>query len=97
MSLILGKIPNFNYLSQQGFNFPFVQMYQTLSKSIRAGDYSKFKQVIDSNYHYLKDKNLLLLMNKAEILILRNLIKKVWIVLDKPSTMNYLNIPIEGL
>ena len=38
-------------------------MYQTLSKSIRAGDYSKFKQVIDSNYHYLKDKNLLLLMN----------------------------------
>ena len=96
VSLILGKIPNFNYLSQQGFNFPFVQMYQTLSKSIRAGDYSKFKQVIDSNYHYLKDKNLLLLMNKAEILILRNLIKKVWIVLDKPSTMNYLNIPIEG-
>ena len=52
-------------------------MYQTLSKSIRAGDYSKFKQVIDSNYHYLKDKNLLLLMNKVEILILRNLIKKV--------------------
>ena len=71
-------------------------MYQTLSKSIRAGDYSKFKQIIDSNYHYLKDKNLLLLMNKVEILILRNLIKKVWIVLDKPSTMNYLNIPIEG-
>ena len=35
-------------------------------------------------------------MNKMEILLLRNLIKKIWIILNKPTTMNYLIIPIEG-
>ncbi|CAX45470.1 Nuclear pore-associated, member of a complex involved in transcription and mRNA export, putative [Candida dubliniensis CD36] len=117
ISLIVGKIPNFNYLSENGFdddsnnsnnnnnnnnnnNFPFIKMYQCLSKTIITGNYLEFKQLINcnsKNYHYLKDKNLLLLlMNKMEILLLRNLIKKIWIILNKPTTMNYLIIPIEG-
>lgn len=96
ISLVIGLKPNFNYLKNQGLNFEYFEIYQQISQVIKNGDFQSFKKLIDQNSQYLKNKNLLLLMNKLDILIYRNLVKKVWLLLDKPTSLDYTRIPIEG-
>ncbi|EMG49524.1 hypothetical protein G210_5683 [Candida maltosa Xu316] len=96
ISLVIGKKPNFNYLSSRGLNLEIFNLYSQIFQVVKSGDYKSFKQIVDQNYQYLKDKNLLLIMNKLEIVILRNLVKNVWVILGKLSSFNYTVIPIEG-
>lgn len=94
ISLIIGIKPNFNYLMSKGLNFEFFGLYQQIAQVVKTGDYQSFKRIINENSQYLKDKNLLLLMNKLDILVYRNLVKKVWLLLNKPASLDYTRIPI---
>ncbi|RCK63236.1 Nuclear mRNA export protein THP1 [Candida viswanathii] len=96
VSLIIGVKPNFAYLRSRGLDFEFFGIYEQIAYAVKTGDFMTFKQVVQQNYQYLKDKNLLLLMNKLDILVLRNLVKKVWLLLDKPASLDYTRIPVAG-
>lgn len=101
ISLVIGKTPNFISLKQSQRNnqyvVDFLTMYEEMSKAIRPGDYALFKSIVEKNHHYLKSKNLLLLMNKMEILIYRNLVKNCWKILGRQTTMPYNLVPIQDI
>jgi hypothetical protein len=93
VSLVLGKNPNFNYISQ---TFPisnetqFVNIYHHLQIHIKAGNINQYFEVINQHQEYLKQKNVLLMLsNKSKILLLRNLVKKIWIIRGRPSSLYY--------
>lgn len=101
ISLVIGKTPNFIALKQSQRNnqyvVNFLSMYEEMSKAIRPGDYALFKSVVEKNHRYLKSKNLLLLTNKMEILIYRNLVKNCWKILGRQTTMPYNLVPIQDI
>lgn len=88
ISLALGKIPNFKYI-RQICNETWLNFYDVLSQQIKSGDVSLFDEAIEQNYQYLKDKNVLLLMNKVRLVITRNLVKNIWKILGKPNNLDY--------
>ena len=98
ISLVIGKTPNFAVLKQSQRNNQYVMglitMYEEMYQAIRPGDYASFKAIVEKNHHYLKSKNLLLLMNKMEILIYRNLVKNCWKILGRQSTMSFNLVPV---
>ncbi|KAG2736080.1 hypothetical protein G9P44_000170 [Scheffersomyces stipitis] len=94
LSLIIGKVPNFQYISQVYYQHtpppPFFNIYMRLSAAIKSGNFLLFNDVVVENYQYLQDANvLLLLINKSKVIILRNLIKLAWIRLGRPSSLDY--------
>ncbi|CCG20996.1 hypothetical protein CORT_0A06090 [Candida orthopsilosis Co 90-125] len=101
ISLVIGKTPNFIALKQSQRNnqyvVNFLSMYEEMSKAIRPGDYALFKSIVEKNHRYLKSKNLLLLTNKMEILIYRNLVKNCWKILGRQTTMPYNLVPIQDI
>ncbi|EGW31020.1 uncharacterized protein SPAPADRAFT_62915 [Spathaspora passalidarum NRRL Y-27907] len=98
VSLIIGKVPNFAYVRQL---LPpkdqwWMEMYYQMSLLIRLGDIHGCLRLIESNHEYLKSNNILLLLqNKLQILMMRNSIKQKWIMLNKPSTLDYDSIKLE--
>ena len=100
VSLVLGKNPNFNYISQ---TFPlsnqaeFVKIYHQLHTQIKSGNIEQYFEVVNQHQQYLKQRNVLLMLsNKSKILLLRNLVKKIWIIRGRPSSLDYDDI-IAGL
>ncbi|KAK6459484.1 uncharacterized protein RJT20DRAFT_16641 [Scheffersomyces xylosifermentans] len=94
ISLIIGKIPNFDYINQvyyRGVPPPaFLPLYAHLSANIKSGNFKSFNDTVVANYQYLKENNmLLLLVNKSKVIILRNLVKKVWINTGRPTNLDY--------
>lgn len=90
ISLVIGKTPNFAAFKK----YDFINMYEEMSRSIQPGDLATFRSLVAKYYHYLKSKSLLLLMNKMEILIYRNLIKNCWKILGRQTTLPYNLVPI---
>merc|ERR1712080_33771 len=74
--------------------YDFINMYEEMSRSIQPGDLATFRSLVAKYHHYLKSKSLLLLMNKMEILIYRNLIKNCWKILGRQTTLPYNLVPI---
>ncbi|ODV76688.1 uncharacterized protein CANTADRAFT_24263 [Suhomyces tanzawaensis NRRL Y-17324] len=88
--LVIGKVPNFNYIHQISGPSPIVQMYSKLSHHMGVGNFQGFNTVLLENYTYLKENNLLLLLaNKSKVLILRNLVKKVWKLMGCPTNLDF--------
>lgn len=92
ISILIGKKPNFKYIKSVYLTqIPkFIIIYQQLFNAINSGNYAQLNKLIKMNFQYLKDLNLLItIQNKAAILVVRNLFKKVWILSGKPLTLNY--------
>lgn len=92
ISILIGKKPNFKYIKSVYLTqLPkFIIIYQQLFNSIHNGNYSQLNKVINMNFQYFKELNLLItIQNKAPILVVRNLFKKVWNILGRPLTLNY--------
>ncbi|RLV93382.1 Nuclear mRNA export protein THP1 [Spathaspora sp. JA1] len=98
ISLIIGKIPNFNYIKQAlaEEDQSWINMYYQLSILVRLGDLPGCLELINNHQQYLKSNNLLLLLeNKLQILIMRNSIKQKWIMLNKPNILDYDSIKLD--
>lgn len=100
VSLSVGKKPNFAYIYSKIYRdlslLPrFFELYISLTKAIDLGSFLMFAQVVHENYVYLKDMNvLLLLVNKCKIIILRNIIKKLWNISQKPYYLDFDSVKI---
>ncbi|KAI5960214.1 uncharacterized protein KGF55_004937 [Candida pseudojiufengensis] len=98
ISLIVGKRPDFTYLRSKYGNelsmLEFLNLFAQVSNAVKVGDYNTFKKLINENYKYLKNKGILLIMNKIDILILRNLSYKVWSIQGKQQNLNINLVPI---
>ena len=99
VAILMGKRPNFSYIQNHYYNHTqgqpapqFLRTYHSLYQCIRLGDYSSFTSLISQPdiFNSLKRDNLLILIGqKSLIILIRNLIKRVWIMLDKPLRLNY--------
>ncbi|EDK42384.1 conserved hypothetical protein [Lodderomyces elongisporus NRRL YB-4239] len=100
ISLVLGKKPNFATFHRlqngNGYAVQILSIYEQLFRATAKGDYVSFKLVLNNHRDYLKDKNLLLLLNGAEILIFRNYLKRIWKFMNCPSSLDTKIIPITG-
>lgn len=86
--LVIGKMPNFNYVKQI-CNQSWVLLYERLAGYMKSGDLALFELEVQQNYQYFKDQNVLLLMTKARVVVIRNLVKHVWKILGRVSNLDY--------
>ena len=94
VGIVVGKCPNFAFITQTYFpngNVPtYMHTYQSISKAVRGGNFQIFSLCIHQQRQYLKDASILLMLkNKSKVIILRNLIQKVWLYSGKPSNLDY--------
>lgn len=98
ISLVIGKNPNFSYIKSlfPSNNLPnFINIYENLFKNLKIGNFNQYFTIINQNQDYLKQLNVLLLLtNKSKVLIIRNLIRKLWILQGKPTVLNYDSIAL---
>lgn len=88
ISMIIGRIPKFDVLIQTFYSNllkvpSYFRLYQQIMHAIQLGDFSKFNMLLSQpdNYEFLKDLNILIpISSKGNLLVLRNLVKRVWII-----------------
>ncbi|KAI3402775.2 hypothetical protein KGF56_004449 [Candida oxycetoniae] len=98
IGLILGKKPNFKTLSvvQDEEVLTLLELYESMFYSVASGDYESFRNIINHKEQYFKDKNLLLLLNRMDVLVFRNLVKNVWRIMNRPTSLSLEIVPIHG-
>ncbi|EGV66812.1 hypothetical protein PSN45_002836 [Yamadazyma tenuis] len=93
ISILIGKKPNFKFIKSTYLSksLPkFILIYQKLSREVSSGNIFRFNQVVSNNRKYFKSLGLLLTIeSKGTVLLVRNLFKKVWIILGKPLKLEY--------
>lgn len=95
VGMMIGKTPNFNAISQNIYqgNVPyFITVYSNISREMSLGCYSQLVAVISQPqcYQYLlKNGLLLLVVNKAKLITVRNLFKHVWLLSGKHTRLDY--------
>lgn len=102
ISIVVGKRPNFDFILHTYYSSPsavpqFFAIYQQLSQAISQGNYSRFYTAITdpSAATYLKDVHLLTLMSsRCVLLVLRNLVKRLWTLSGKVPRLDYDTIKI---
>lgn len=97
LGMIIGKKPNFSniyttfYSSRE--NAPkFLDTFAALANAIEVGDLNTFSARLNEphNYQMLKKHQLLLLFSeKTPLLILRNLVRKVWTLLGRQARLDF--------
>lgn len=94
--LVLGKRINVEGFSQMlgphgsAAAEPILKMYKSIGDAIAAGNMHRFYQTISENYDYLRDEGLLLLVsNKCKLLVLRNLMRRIYKMLGNPRVISY--------
>lgn len=84
VGLVLGKRPRWAEVHRAYYSAPaavpaFFAVYQELSWAIEKGNLEAFSAAIERHYAYLKGSRMLVLMGKAHVVLLRNLIKRLWL------------------
>lgn len=102
ISIAIGKRPNFSFLQQMYYSSPnttpsFFTIYLDISHAVSLGNYARFYTAITSPsvYTYLKDTDLLVLLSsKCVLLVIRNLIKRLWVIAGKVPKLDYDSIKL---
>lgn len=95
IAIIIGKIPKFDtfLMLYQGRPVPFfIPVYQQLCAAITLGNLHQFNSCLNepTTYQFLKLLNMLVPLNsKANLLILRNLVKRIWLCTDRQSRLDF--------
>lgn len=95
IGIIIGKIPRFNTFIElyRGQQVPFfITIYQRLCRAITLGSFHHFHQVLNepATSQFLKLINMLVPLNsKAPVLILRNLVKRIWLCTGNQSRLDF--------
>lgn len=102
VGIILGKTPNIDNICRMFYSSPakcppFLALYSQLMESIKQGNFYQFHQLINNPTHYdfLKQHKIILFLSaKSCVVILRNLIKRSWILQGKQARLDYDTIRI---
>lgn len=103
VSILMGKRPNFTYIAHtyyqsKNLQIPsFIFHYQKIQQAIKLGNYNLFIDCFNEpsiKQELIKNGLYILIGQKSIVLLIRNLIKKVWILLGKPSRISYHQIHI---
>lgn len=97
LGIIIGKKPNMNnirttFYSSRARCPKFLDILEGICAAVQLGDFNRFTRVINKADHYqvLKKYQLLLLFaEKAPILILRNLVRRVWNIQGCSAKLDY--------
>lgn len=90
VAMVCGRNPNFGAIEAIGGHIPWLDSYRQLAAAVGQGDYESFLRVLEENDGYFKQVGVdLLLRGKLEVVVLRNLLKSVWKLLDEPTTISY--------
>lgn len=97
VAMILGKKPNIQSFKSCFYSAPaqcppFLDLYQRIQITINRGSFYQFHELTNTpeNYGFLKRNFILLFLStKACVVILRNLVKKVWIAQGKQARLDY--------
>lgn len=97
VGMILGKKPNVNKFREVFYTSPascpnFLTLYSEINDAISSGNFWQFRGILSKHHRFLKHHNLALLFSKAFIIILRNLLRKVWVLQGKQPKLNYESI-----
>ncbi|PVH22090.1 hypothetical protein CXQ85_004759 [Candidozyma haemuli] len=102
LGMIIGKKPLLDNISSTFYSSRdrtprFLQTFCDISKAIERGDFKGFSTVLNDpdNYQELKEHLLLVLFaEKVPLLLLRNLVRKVWVLQGKQAKLDYDSIKI---
>lgn len=102
VSIILGKTPNIDSFRRAFYSSPakcpaFFTLYANVIEALRQGNFRYFHQLINepTNYAFLKQHQIFLFLSaKACVVILRNLMKQLWVMQGKQARLNYDTIKI---
>lgn len=100
IAIILGKTPNFAYIYQQFYSSAtkapaFLTIYSRMMKIVKRGSFAEFQQFIAFNFDTLKShKSLLFISTKSCVVILRNLLKRVWLIQGSIARLDYDSIAV---
>lgn len=100
VAMILGKTPNFasiylTYYTSASKAPRFLAIYLKLMSIIRIGSFYQFHSFITQNFEMLKQqKSLLFISNKSGLVLLRNLLKRVWIMEGSTARLSYDSVSI---
>lgn len=97
VAMILGKKPNIQAFKQCFYSSPaqcpsFLDLYKQILDTINKGSFFEFHQLMNTPQHYefLKRNYILLFLStKACVVVLRNLVKKVWAAQGKQARLDY--------
>lgn len=97
LGILIGKKPNFMnictiFYSTRETTPTLWETYNALARAIELGSFRMFSNLLNQteNYEVLKKHQLLVLFaGKAPLLILRNLVRRVWIIQGKQAKLDY--------
>lgn len=98
IAIILGKRPNFASIYQRFYSSAaqaprFLTMYAQMMTIVKSGSFSKFQEFVAANYAELKRHKLLLVVaTKSCVVILRNLVRRLWIIQGTNTRLDYNSI-----
>lgn len=98
VGMMIGKNPNVEAIARDVYNGnppPFLSAYASISAQMRSGNYTQLVATISLPQcrDFLHRNGLLLLVvNKSKIITVRNLLKRVWLLLGKPSRLDYSSV-----
>lgn len=100
VAIILGKTPNFaeiylTYYTSASQAPSFLAIYLQLMAIIRSGSFYQFHGFITQNFEVLKlHKSLLFISNKSCVVLLRSLLKRVWLIEGATTRLSYDSVSI---
>lgn len=83
----LGKFPTTEMLRK--FD---MKEYESLSLAIRDGDLHSYNGLLDRHMQAWIKSGVFFMLHECKNILMRNLIKKVWLILDKPSSISLKHI-----
>lgn len=94
VGIVLGKRPRWEDMKQAYYSAPATvpacfAVYQELAWAIDKGNLHAFSAAMERHYAYLKGSRMLVLMGKAHVVLLRNLIKRLWIAGGRQPKIDY--------
>jgi len=100
VAIILGKTPNFGSIYQTFYTSAskaplFLAIYLELMSIVRRGCFHEFQRFITANFEVLQyHKQLLFISNKSAVVLLRNLLKRVWLIEGSTTRLSYDSVSI---
>lgn len=97
VSIVIGKRPNLAFLAHTYYSSPntvpqFFAVYDDVSRAISQGNYAAFHAAVTTpaTSAMLKDVHLLVLVSsRCVLLVLRNLVKRLWVLAGRVPRLDY--------
>lgn len=97
VGVLVGRCPRIEVIRQTFYSSPalspeFLTVYSELVGAIKRGSFRDFCGILEhkANHEFLKENSLLIVLSqKAPVIIIRNLVRKVWRICGAQSRLDY--------